>query len=85
MAELLEVIDVHSEKSRILDQAVEDACARYPATSRLRQTSGVGATTALCYVLTLEDPRHLGRSRDVESFLSLQLKHLLVYLARRPI
>ncbi|MEL6187181.1 MAG: IS110 family transposase [Myxococcota bacterium] len=71
LAELLEVIDVLSEKIRVLDQAVKDACHRYPATSRLQQISGVGATTALCYVLTLEDPRRFGRSRDVGSFLGL--------------
>jgi transposase len=29
---------------------------RYPETARLRQPSGVGLLTALCYVLTLEDP-----------------------------
>lgn len=71
LADLLELIDVLSEKIKGLDRAVEAACGRYPATARLRQISGVGAQTALCYVLTLEDPRRFGRSRDVGSFLGL--------------
>jgi transposase len=45
--------------------------ARYPETARLRQPIGVGLLTALCYVLTLEDPRRFRQSRAVGPYLGL--------------
>ena len=44
---------------------------RYPETTRLRQVKGVGPLTALCYVLTLEDPQRFRRSRAVAAYLGL--------------
>jgi transposase len=44
---------------------------RYPETARLRQPSGVGLLTALCYVLTLEDPGRFRQSRAVGPYLGL--------------
>ena len=44
---------------------------RYPETARLRQVKGVGPLTALCYVLTLEDPHRFRRSRAVAAYLGL--------------
>lgn len=44
---------------------------RYPETRWLRQVTGVGPLTALCYVLTLEDPHRFRRSRAVAPYLGL--------------
>lgn len=43
----------------------------YPETNALRQVTGVGAITALTFVLTLEDPSRFRKSRDVGAFLGL--------------
>ena len=53
------------------DSQVEAFCELYPETRLLRQVRGVGALTALTYVLTLEDPSRLRRSRDVGPYLGL--------------
>jgi len=44
---------------------------RYPETQQLRQVAGVGPTTALTYVLTIEDPRRFRKSRMVGAYLGL--------------
>jgi transposase len=41
----------------------------YPETALLRQVAGVGPITALCYVLTLENPERFATSRDVGPYL----------------
>jgi transposase len=43
----------------------------YPETELLRQVEGVGALTALTFVLTLEDPYRFERSRSVGAYLGL--------------
>jgi transposase len=45
---------------------------RYPTAKALTQVSGVGALTALCFVLTLEDPHRFPSSRAVGSYLGLR-------------
>lgn len=47
------------------------ARAKYPETAALRQVAGVGPLTALCYVLTIEDPRRFRTSRSVGAYLGL--------------
>jgi len=55
-----------TEKIRDYGRRIEELTTkRYPETQLLRQVSGVGALTALTFVLTLEDPRRFGRSRAV--------------------
>jgi transposase len=49
----------------------EMAEKRYPETELLRQVKGVGELTALAYVLTLEDPEHFAKSRDVGCYLGM--------------
>ncbi|MDP9474147.1 MAG: transposase [Actinomycetota bacterium] len=49
----------------------ELATERYPESELLRQVQGVGALTALTFVLTLEDPQKFGRSRAVGAYLGL--------------
>jgi transposase len=43
----------------------------YPETNVLRQVTGVGAITALTFILTLEEPSRFKKSRDVGTFLGL--------------
>jgi transposase len=38
----------------------------------LSQVNGVGPITALCYVLTIEDPKRIQRSRNVGAYLGLR-------------
>ena len=44
---------------------------QYPETTILRQVNGVGAITALSFVLTLDDPTRFKNSRSVGAFLGL--------------
>lgn len=68
---LLEVIADLSERIRGFDRDVEAWAQRFPATERLRQIKGVGALTALVFVLTLDDPHRFARSRSVGAYLGL--------------
>jgi transposase len=43
----------------------------YPETELLRQVEGVGALSALTFVLTLEDPSRFAKSRSVGAYLGL--------------
>ena len=43
----------------------------YPETELLRQVEGIGALTALTFVLTLEDPYRFEKSRTVGAYLGL--------------
>jgi transposase len=70
---LLELIETMSEQIQGYDRQIEEACReKYPETELLRQVKGVGAVTALAFVLTLEDPHRFGSSRSVGSFLGLR-------------
>ena len=68
---LLEVIADLSERIRGLDRDIEAWAQRFPVTERLRQIKGVGALTALVFVLTLDDPHRFARSRSVGAYLGL--------------
>ena len=69
---LLELIARLTQEIRGREHQLERlATERYPETARLRQPSGVGLLTALCYVLTLEDPRRFRQSRAVGPYLGL--------------
>jgi transposase len=55
------------------DKQIERLCKdRYPETQLLRQVNGVGPVTALCYILTIEDPRRFKKSRSVGPYLGLR-------------
>ena len=43
----------------------------YPQTQLLRQVEGIGPLTALCFVLTIEDPSRFAKSRSVGAYLGL--------------
>lgn len=68
---LLAVIADLSERIRAFDQDIEAWAQRFPVTERLRQIKGVGALTALTFVLTLDDPHRFARSRSVGAYLGL--------------
>lgn len=68
---ILRAITALSETIAAYDTIVEATARRYPETQRLQGISGVGALTALAFVLTLERPERFARSRDVGAFLGL--------------
>ncbi len=68
---LMEVIADVSERIRGFEQDIEAWAQRWPVTQRLRQIKGVGALTALVFVLTLDDPHRFARSRSVGAYLGL--------------
>jgi transposase len=72
---LLRMVGELSREIAALDDAIERTCAeRYPETARLRQITGVGAITALAFVLAIEEPQRFGRSRDVGAYFGLRPK-----------
>jgi len=69
---ILESIQQISEHIRKYDQEIERLCQEvYPETINMRQIKGVGALTALAYVLTLEDVNRFQKSREVGPYLGL--------------
>jgi transposase len=69
---LLRLLTSLTQEIRAVEQRLETVAARaYPETRQLRQVSGVGLLTALCYVLTLEDPQRFRHSRAVGAYLGL--------------
>lgn len=76
LSTLLETIEELTRTIREMDQEVERVCeSRYPETALLRQVKGVGPITALCFVLTIEDPTRFAKSRSVGAYLGLRPKH----------
>ncbi len=69
---LLALIAQLTQQIAAMERTLEGlATTRYPETRQLRQPAGVGPLTALCYVLTLEDPGRFARSRAVGAYLGL--------------
>ena len=72
VAPLLEAIDKLSESIRSYDRRIEElARTRYPDTKWLMQINGVGALTALAFVLVLADASRFRSSRMVGPYLGL--------------
>jgi transposase len=70
---LLATIEQLTRTIREMDREVERLCReRYPEAELLRQVPGVGAITALYYVLTIEDPGRFAKSRSVGAYLGLR-------------
>ena len=70
---MLGMIEQLTGEIRRMDREVERLCSeRYPETEVLRQVKGVGPITALCFMLTLEDPNRFRRSRSVGPYLGLR-------------
>jgi transposase len=72
MDEIVATVEFLDARIAAIEQELE-ALARttYPETLLLRQISGVGLITALTFVLTIEDPARLPRSRAAGALLGL--------------
>lgn len=69
---LLDTIQELSDRIRLYDREIERLCLEvYPETRGMRQIRGIGALTALAYVLTLEDPRRFKKSRQVGPYIGV--------------
>ena len=69
---ILKTIASLSARIRDYERNLETlAQEHYPETELLRQVQGVGALTALAFVLTLEDPDRFEQSRAVGAYLGL--------------
>jgi transposase len=69
---ILETICSLTERIRDYDRKLEAISKeRYPEIELLRQVEGIGALTALTFVLTLEDPYRFEKSRSVGAYLGL--------------
>jgi transposase len=72
LAPLLRLLTSLTHEIRAMEEHLERvAASTYPETQQLRQVSGVGLLTALCYVLTIEDPARFQHSRAVGAYLGL--------------
>jgi transposase len=69
---VVETIEHLTTSIRELDRRIDLlATTRYPETKLLRQVAGVGPLTAMCFVLTIEDPTRFSSSRQVGAYLGL--------------
>ena len=69
---LLDQIASLTATIREYDQCIEGLCAHcHPEAAAVRQIQGVGAVTALAFVLTIEDPSRFKKCRSVGPFLGL--------------
>ena len=71
---ILEQIGSLTQRIRDYERQLETISKEhYPETELLSQVEGVGALTALTFVLTLEDPYRFEKSRSVGAYLGLVL------------
>lgn len=68
---VLDVIADLTRRIHEMDTRVEHVALEYPEVARLQQLKGVGALTALAYVLLVEDPERFKQSRDVGPYFGL--------------
>ena len=69
---MLETISQLNTAIRGYDKQIDSLCTEsYPETEVLRQVTGVGALTALAFVLILEDPRRFANRRKVAAYLGV--------------
>jgi transposase len=69
---LLQQITALTAQIRGLDRTIEKLSQRYPEIHILRTVPGVGPVIAAAYVLTLDGPDAVQRSRSVGAFLGLR-------------
>ena len=73
---LMPILEMLADLTRRIDrydkQIERLAEERYPQTTLLRQVVGVGALTALWFVLVIGDPHRFNRSRRVGAYLGLR-------------
>jgi transposase len=69
---IVETVGSLTEQIKDYDRRIEQkATEEYPETELLRQAPGVGALTALTFVLTIEDSQRFEKSRSVGAYLGL--------------
>lgn len=68
---VLAQIAAMTKQIQTFDTEIESMIRRYPAAERLRQITGVGPLTSLAYVLSIEDPRRIPRSRSAGAYFGL--------------
>jgi transposase len=69
---VLETLAEMTRRIRAYDKRIEELAAEsYTETAALQQVSGVGALTALCFVLTLEAPERFKNGRAAAAYLGL--------------
>lgn len=69
---MLDTLGSLAERILGLDREIQSLSTKvYPETALLNQVGGVGPITALRYVLTIEDPKRIDKSRDVGSYLGV--------------
>jgi transposase len=69
---ILETIASLTQRIRDYERELESISKEhYPQTELLRQVEGIGALTALTFVLTVEDPYRFEKSRSVGAYLGL--------------
>jgi transposase len=69
---ILDHIERVNDQIQAYEREIDRLCEEvYPQTELLRQVPGVGPITALCYVLTIEDPTRFEKSRTVGAYLGL--------------
>lgn len=70
---LLDQISGLTEQIHRFDQQIEKlAPTKYAETAVLREVNGVGALTAVTFVLTVDDPKRFTKRRDVGCYLGLR-------------
>ena len=68
---LVQLADALSDCIQSYDQKIEAGQRKVRAHEAIAPGEGVGPITALAYVLTLENPEHFAKSRDVGPYLGL--------------
>jgi transposase len=71
LAPVLAQIATLTEAIRDYDRRIEQLAKQHEIPQLLRQVQGVGALTALTYVLVIEDPTRFAHSRSVGPYLGL--------------
>jgi transposase len=67
----MDCIEHLTRQIAILDKRIEERASKYPELESLQQIKGVGPTTSLAFVLTLEDPSRFANGRAVGKYLGL--------------
>jgi transposase len=71
LAPMFATITTLTEQIRLYDRKIDELAKKYPASDVLQQITGVGALTAVAYMLTLGDPTRFRTSRDVGAYLGM--------------
>ena len=68
---ILEQIAMLNTSIKTLDKTIAAMMEKYPAAHAVSQIKGVGEVTALAFVLTIDDPHRIRRSRSVGAYFGL--------------